>query len=91
MSGERVIDLMQALKDAMKESPAKVTPLARCTCSHQPTVPLRVFTATARLLREHIGQLPPELLTLPLLDVPCREKKCKQLVPVLVGDLLGYE
>lgn len=69
----------------------KVAPLARCTCPRQPTVPIRVFAETARRLREHIGQLSPELLTLPLFDVPCREKKCKRLVPVLVGDLLGYE
>lgn len=71
--------------------PEKFAPLARCTCPRQPTAPIRAFTETARRLREHIGQLPAELLTLPLLDVPCREKRCKNLVPVLVGDLLGYE
>jgi len=71
--------------------PAKFAPLARCTCPRRPTAQIRAFTETARRLREHIGPLPPELLTLPLFDVPCREKKCKHLVPVLVGDLLGYE
>jgi len=71
--------------------PEKFAPDARCTCPRRPTAQIRAFTETARLLREHIGQLPPELLMLPLVDVPCREKKCKNLVPVLVGDLLGYE
>lgn len=79
------------VRDAKALAAAKFAPLARCTCPRQPTAPIRVFTETARILRERIGQLPAELLTLPLFDVPCREKKCKQLVPVLVGDLLGYE
>lgn len=69
----------------------KFAPDARCSCPRQPTAAIRAFVETARILRERIGQLPPEILTLPLLDVPCREKKCRNLVPILVGDLLGYE
>jgi hypothetical protein len=72
-------------------APAKFAPAARCTCPRQPTAAVRAFTDTVRRLRAHIGQLPAELLTLPLLDVPCREKRCDKLVPILVGDLLGYE
>ena len=69
---------------------AKFAPDTRCTCPRRPTVPLRAFTEAARILRERLGELPAEILNLPLVDVRCRESTCKNNVPVLVGDLLGY-
>lgn len=69
---------------------AKFALAARCSCGRRPTVPLRVFTEAARLLRARLGPLPPELLDLPIVDVRCRESTCKANVPVRVGDLLGY-
>lgn len=73
--------------------PAKFALRAMCpACVRHPTVPVRVFTEAARVLRQRLGSLPLEILNLPLLDVRCRETpKCKHNVPLLVGDLLGYD
>lgn len=72
-------------------APAKVALRARCICPRRPTVPVRVFAEVAARLRARLGDLPPELLSLPLADVRCREKRCDHNVPLTVGDLLGYE
>lgn len=71
-------------------APAKFAPEARCSCPRRPTVQLRAFTETMRLLRQRLGALPPEILNLEAVDVRCREASCKNNVPVRVGDLLGY-
>lgn len=71
--------------------PAKFAPAARCSCARRPTMALRVFTETVRLLRERLGALPPEILALPIVDVRCRESGCKHNVALRVGDLLGYD
>lgn len=79
------------MTDQTLAPPVKRAPAARCDrCTRRARVAVRMFVATTMVLRDRLGQLPPEVLALPLFDVRCVEGKCKTDIPVTVGDALGY-